>query len=123
KTLVNLHSGKDYPIYFFGFLPGFFYLGGLDKRLFCARKTSPRKLVPKGSVGIGGEQTGIYPHDSPGGWQIIGRTPVNLFNVKTVPPVFAEIGDLIRFIPVDLKEFKRIEYQKNDCQIKKEVLT
>lgn len=121
-TLIDLHTGTDYPIYFFGFLPGFFYLGDLDKRLHCPRKETPRLQVPKGSVGIGGMQTGVYPQDSPGGWQIIGRTPITLFDVNKTIPVFAEVGDVIRFYPIHLEEYKAIEIDIASYSIRKEVL-
>lgn len=78
--VIRLHAGRDYPIYMLGFLPGFPYLGGLDERLFTPRLPTPRTAIPAGSVGIGGEQTGVYPIASPGGWQLIGRTPLKLFD-------------------------------------------
>lgn len=98
QEVVRIHSGKAYRIYMIGFLPGFPYLGGLDERLFTPRLSSPRTRIPAGSVGIGGQQTGIYPMDSPGGWQLIGRTKITLFD-PSKPPLY-QAGDLIRFVPV-----------------------
>ncbi len=80
QEVIALHTGRDYRIYMLGFLPGFPYLGGLDERLFTPRLGTPRTAIPAGAVGIGGEQTGIYPIASPGGWQLIGRTPRKLFD-------------------------------------------
>lgn len=107
--LISLHCSTDYRVFFVGFLPGFLYLGGLDKRLSCPRLETPRQQIPKGSVAIGGDQTGIYPRSSPGGWNIIGRTPLNLFNPDNDPPVIANPGDKVRFVPVDYDEYLDIK--------------
>ncbi len=109
SEVIRLHSAKEYRIYMLGFLPGFPYLGGLDPRLETPRLPSPRTLIPAGSVGIGGRQTGIYPFPSPGGWQLIGRTPVSLFQQS--PSGEAQIpiyqpGDRIRFEPVSPEEYE-----------------
>ena len=80
--VISIHSGTDYLVYMLGFIPGFTYLGGMDPRIATPRLSSPRTLIPAGSVGIAGEQTGIYPSDSPGGWQIIGRTPVTMYDMS-----------------------------------------
>ena len=106
EEVIRLHSGRTYRIYMLGFLPGFPYLGGLDERLFTPRLPTPRTRIPAGSVGIGGEQTGIYPMESPGGWRLIGRTPLCLFAPGRKPPYAA--GDSIRFVPIDAREFERI---------------
>lgn len=103
----RLHAGRDYPIYMLGFLPGFPYLGGLDERLFTPRLPTPRTTIPAGSVGIGGEQTGIYPIASPGGWQLIGRTPLKLFDPSSGRLPYAA-GDRIRFCPITQDEFDAI---------------
>ena len=84
-----------------GFLPGFLYLGGLDKRLFFPRRSVVKRLVPKGSVAIGGSQTGIYPQESPGGWNIIGRTPIQLFDTNLDSPSPFSVGDTMRFVSID----------------------
>lgn len=111
EQLVALHTTPDYRVYCKGFLPGFMYLGGLDPKLHMPRKTKPRLKVPKNSVAIGGEQTGIYPSESPGGWHIIGRTPVALFDVsdEQVSPI--NLGDTIRFKEVSLEEYIAMEFK------------
>ena len=106
QDVIALHSAKPYRIYMLGFLPGFPYLGGLDERLYTPRLPSPRTRIPAGSVGIGGQQTGIYPMESPGGWQLIGRTPLRLFVPGRHLPYAA--GDLIRFVPIGPEEFEAI---------------
>ena len=95
-----------------GFLPGFPYLGGLNERLFTPRRETPRTRIPAGSVGIGGQQTGIYPMESPGGWQLIGRTPLCLFAPGRALPYAA--GDSIRFVPIDEREFARIAAREQE---------
>ncbi|MBO3098212.1 5-oxoprolinase subunit PxpB [Gelidibacter pelagius] len=106
--IVRLHSEAIYKVYFIGFLPGFLYLGGLDKGLFMPRRKSPRQHIEMGAVGIGGEQTGIYPMASPGGWNIIGNSPIAFFNPKLEQPCFAKAGDCIQFVPVDFKTHQEI---------------
>lgn len=106
EEVIRIHSGRDYRIYMLGFLPGFPYLGGLDERLVTPRLESPRTKIPAGSVGIGGAQTGIYPMESPGGWQLIGRTPIQLFHPEDNGKLPYEAGDWIRFIPIDEKEYE-----------------
>ena len=105
EEIINKHSAKSYFVYFIGFLPGFLYLGGLDELLHFPRKNTPRLQIKKGSVGIGGTQTGIYPITSPGGWNIIGNTPVPLFDSAQEKPCFAQPGDKIKFDPISLKEY------------------
>ncbi len=97
---IRLHSRAEYTIGFIGFLPGFPYLFGMDPRLAAPRLATPRQLVPAGSVGIAGSQTGIYPLDSPGGWRIIGRTNLTIFDPHCEPPVLLKAGDRVKFIPV-----------------------
>lgn len=98
--VIKLHSGKDYLIYMIGFMPGFPYLGGLDEKIHTPRLKNPRLKITAGSVGIGGAQTGIYPIESPGGWNLIGRTDVQLYNPNNEQMVLFEAGDYIRFIPM-----------------------
>jgi KipI family sensor histidine kinase inhibitor len=98
--VVELHSGVEYRVYMMGFTPGFPYLGGLNPGIATPRLASPRTCVPAGSVGIAGMQTGIYPVDSPGGWQIIGHTPLILFDKDRRPPFLLCPGDRVRFIPI-----------------------
>ncbi len=107
--IIKLHSEVIYKIYFIGFLPGFLYLGGLNEQLFVNRKPNPRLQITKGSVGIGGKQTGVYPNDSAGGWNIIGKTPIKFFDVEKEHPCFAKPGDTIKFYPISLKEFYQIK--------------
>lgn len=122
EELIHMHCQPLYMVYFIGFLPGFLYLGNLPKRLYFPRKKEPRVRVPKGSVGIGGEQTGIYPMESPGGWQIIGRSPVCLFDVQADPPCLVSAGDRIRFYAVTPNEYQEIKQQVHarTFQIKEE---
>lgn len=108
EEIIRKHSAKSYLVYFIGFLPGFLYLGGLNEQLHFPRKNTPRLQIKEGSVGIGGAQTGIYPIDSPGGWNIIGNTPITLFNKSQEVPCFAKSGDRIRFKPIGLKEHTNI---------------
>jgi inhibitor of KinA len=96
--VVRLHAAGDYLVHMIGFAPGFPYLGGLDPRLACPRRDTPRTRVPAGTVGIGGSQTGIYPFESPGGWQLIGRTDVVLFDPARAPPALLAPGDRVRFV-------------------------
>lgn len=109
KEIIKLHSEKIYTVFFIGFLPGFLYLGGLDSQLHFDRKPNPRLKVPKGAVAIGGKQTGVYPQESAGGWNIIGRTPIHFFNIKNENPCFAKAGDKIKFKPISLEEFYQTE--------------
>lgn len=102
---ITLHTAPTYHIYGKGFLPGFLYLGGLDTQLHTARKTTPNLKIPKNSVAIGGQQTGIYPSESPGGWHIVGRTPISFFDIKESPPSSIKIGDKLNFYAISKKEF------------------
>jgi inhibitor of KinA len=104
--IIELHSSKIYTVFMIGFTPGFPYLGEIDSRLACSRKASPRKKVPAGSVAIAGNQTGIYPFDTPGGWQIVGCTPVKLFSVTANPPARLQAGQQVNFVPIDRTEFE-----------------
>lgn len=106
--IIQLHSSNTYHVFMLGFIAGFSYLGTLPEALHCPRKLSPRMKVPAGSVGLAGEQTGIYPSEAPGGWQLIGRTPLDLFNQKQNPPNFLSPGDSVKFRPITSDEFKLI---------------
>ena len=113
--VIKIHSGKDYLVYMMGFMPGFTYLGGLDERIATPRLKSPRLKIEPGSVGIAANQTGMYPLESPGGWQLIGRTPLKLYDDTKEPPVFIQAGDYIRYIPITKEEYDKIEEEvKND---------
>lgn len=108
QDVVAIHSGTDYLVYMMGFSPGFPYLGGMSERIATPRLKTPRTAIPAGSVGIAQTQTGIYPVESPGGWQLIGRTPVALFDAGRQPPVFVEAGDYIRFRPISVREYDEL---------------
>jgi KipI family sensor histidine kinase inhibitor len=105
EEVVRIHSSQDYLVYMLGFTPGFPYLGGNLEEIATPRLKTPRIKVPAGSVGIAENQTGIYPIESPGGWQIIGRTPVNLFNPLRPPHFLLAAGDMVRFIPIDEEQY------------------
>ncbi len=116
--IVRLHTKTDYLVYFIGFQPGFLYLGGLHQNLHVPRKSNPRVRVDKGSVGIGSAQTGIYPQNSSGGWNIIGKSPLNFFNMKASNPCFAKPGDRIQFVSVDLHTFYQIQKEVANQKIR-----
>ncbi|NCI45090.1 5-oxoprolinase subunit PxpB [Sediminibacterium soli] len=109
EEVAQIHHSVPYRVYLVGFLPGFPYMGTVDARIAAPRRSSPRTNVPMGSVGIAGTQTGIYPFDSPGGWQIIGQTPLRLFDVRRPQPCYLQPGDEVRFHPVSLTEFKQMK--------------
>lgn len=108
EEVVAIHAGADYVVQLIGFVPGFPYLAGLDARLVTPRRDVPRTAVPAGSVGIGGSQTGIYPIESPGGWHLIGRTPLRLFDAGRDPPALLRVGDRVRFRPIDDDEYQAL---------------
>lgn len=105
SELIKHHHSQSYYVFMIGFNPGFPYLGILPDKLATPRKSNPAALVRAGSVGIAGRQTGIYPMASPGGWNIIGRTPIQLFNIGEKQPCFLKAGDIVRFSPIDLETF------------------
>lgn len=109
EQIINLHTAPLYSVCFIGFLPGFLYLSGLDNLLSIERKTTPDKYIPKGAVAIGGGQTGIYPMDSPGGWHVIGNSPLNFFNVKNQNPCFASVADKIKITPIGKDDYFAIK--------------
>lgn len=106
EEVVQLHCSKPYLIYMIGFMPGYPYMGELPQALVTPRLKTPRLLVPKGSVAIAQRQTGIYSMESPGGWQILGRTPVELFHPEKDPPALLQMGDFVQFHQISEKEFK-----------------
>jgi inhibitor of KinA len=108
EELVALHTAPEYLVYMLGFRPGFPFLGGLDPRLFSPRLATPRAAVPVGSVGIGGQQTGIYPSRSPGGWRLLGRTPLRLFSPEVNPPFALGVGDRVRFVPITEERYRAL---------------
>jgi KipI family sensor histidine kinase inhibitor len=106
EEVIERYAAAEYLVAFLGFSPGFPYLSGLDPGLATPRLAAPRTYVPGGSVAIGGAQAGVYPAASPGGWRIIGRTPLRLFDAHRDPPALLEMGDRVRFRPVSLEEFE-----------------
>lgn len=107
REVITLHSAIEYRVFMIGFLPGFAYMGTVDQRIATSRRHSPRTVVPSGSVGIAGHQTGIYPIASPGGWQLIGRTPKKVFDKSKKMPCLFQPGDRVRFYSIDESEFNR----------------
>lgn len=107
--VIHIHSSGEYLVYMIGFAPGFPYLGGLDERISTPRRQSPRTTIPARTVGIAGMQTGVYPIATPGGWQLIGRTPIELFRPKQHPPSLLQAGDLVKFKPISLQEYQEYE--------------
>ena len=120
EEVIELHSDKEYLVYMLGFMPGFPYLGGLDEKLFKARLDNPRTSIPAGSVGIGGKQTGMYPFTSPGGWNLLGRTPIPLFDEKREPQILYEAGDRIIYKSIDEEEYEQLKKKvdNNDYEVK-----
>ena len=114
EEVIGYHCKPEYLVYFLGFSPGFPYLGGMQKEISIPRLKTPRIKVPAGSVAIGGDQTGIYPVSSPGGWRIIGRTPEKLFLQGNTPPTLLKMGDYVKFVPITRDEFEnRMNREKN----------
>lgn len=121
--IIKIHSGTDYKIYMLGFLPGFVYLGGLDKRINAPRLKTPRLKISPGAVGIGGSQTGVYPLASPGGWRLIGGTPLDFYNPERSEPVLCRAGEYIRFKPVNIDEYYDIRHLVIKNQYEPKVIT
>lgn len=109
SKIIELHTQPLYTVFFIGFLPGFPYLCGLSEQLFFERKANPRLKVEKGSVAIGGQQTGVYPVNSSGGWNIIGKSPINFFDNSRLEPTFLKSGDKIKFVPISKELFLKID--------------
>ena len=107
EEVIAIHTGTAYRVFMLGFLPGFAYMGVVDERIAVSRRDMPRPRVPKGSVGIAGRQTGIYPSDAPGGWQLIGRTPLDPFDLGRPSPFLFQAGDRIQFVPIHHMDFER----------------
>jgi inhibitor of KinA len=112
EEVIQIHSEGDYLVYMIGFAPGFPFMGGLSERIATPRKETPRLAIVPGSVGIAGKQTGVYPLETPGGWQIIGRTPLDLFLPTISPPTLLQSGDKIRFVPISPKEYNHFKEMK-----------
>ncbi|MEK6153690.1 5-oxoprolinase subunit PxpB [Flavobacteriaceae bacterium 3-367] len=124
SEIITLHTQHTYTVYGIGFLPGFMYLGGLPQSLEVARRTTPRLLVEKGSVGLASKQTGIYPQDSPGGWNIIGNCPIPMFNINKDDPCFVSVGDKIQFYAISRAEYDlhKIEGEVGIFQLEKRLV-
>lgn len=103
--VISLHSGGEYLVYMLGFAPGFPFLGGMSEKIATPRRSTPRTSIPAGSVGIAGKQTGVYPISTPGGWQLIGQTPLRLFLSEKEPPSLLQAGDVVKFYPISYKDF------------------
>ena len=114
EEVIKIHTSEEYLIYMIGFIAGFPYLGGMSKEIATPRLKSPRVKIEGGSVGIAGEQTGIYPVASPGGWQLIGRTPLKIYDADREKPVLLEAGQYIKFAAVTEEEYKKIEKEVED---------
>lgn len=120
--IIRIHSSVCYKIYMLGFLPGFVYLGGLDKRIEVPRLSSPRVKINPGSVGIGGNQTGVYPVASPGGWRLIGGTPLDFYDPDREKPILCNAGEYIRFVPIHIDEYYDIRQLVLKGQYEPEVI-
>ena len=110
--VIEIHSAVEYSVYMIGFAPGFAYLGPLDERLVWPRRETPRTRVPAGSVAVANQYTGIYPSALPGGWHVIGRTPLQLFDPSDVQPSLLRAGDRVRFVPIGAADFRRLQSRK-----------
>ena len=126
EEVIKIHTGTDYLVYMLGFMPGFTYLGGMSEKIATPRLESPRLQIYPGSVGIAGKQTGMYPSMSPGGWRIIGRTPLKLYNPDSDTPVYISSGDYVRYVSISEEEYNEIlkkvennEYELNIRKIKR----
>lgn len=126
EEVIKIHTGTDYLVYMLGFMPGFTYLGGMSEKIATPRLESPRLQIYPGSVGIAGKQTGMYPSMSPGGWRIIGRTPLKLYNPDSNTPVYISSGDYVRYVSISEEEYNDIlkkvennEYKLNIRKIKR----
>lgn len=126
EEVIKIHTGTDYLVYMLGFMPGFTYLGGMSEKIATPRLESPRLQIYSGSVGIAGKQTGMYPSMSPGGWRIIGRTPLKLYNPDSDTPVYISSGDYVRYVSISEEEYNEIlkkvennEYKLNIRKIKR----
>lgn len=120
EKVIKIHTSGEYLVYMLGFTPGFPYLGGMDKRIATPRLKTPRTKIPGGSVGIAGEQTGVYPIESPGGWQLLGRTPLNFFDPNNEKPFLINAGEYIKFVQISEEEYhKIIDQVKNKTYVVK----
>ena len=114
QEVIRIHSDPSYRVYMMGFVPGFPYLGGMSEKIATPRLKDPRPRIPAGSVGIAGSQTGVYPLETPGGWRIIGRTPIRLYDPDRNPPVLLRAGDLVRFRPIPVDAYREMEMKGSE---------
>lgn len=112
EDVIKIHSEGEYLVYMIGFAPGFPYLGGMSEKIAAPRRESPRQVIPAGSVGIAGMQTGVYPIETPGGWQLIGRTPLKLFDIDGNPKSLLKAGDIAKFYPISYEEYLKLKEEK-----------
>jgi len=117
EEIIAVHTQAEFRVYMLGFMPGFTYMGKLPPSLYCKRRRSPRLKVPAGSVGLAGFQTGIYPAELPGGWQIIGRTPLSLFDPNLADPFLFHAGDRVQFRKISAKEYRELEEEQERGEI------
>lgn len=110
--VIKIHSGGKYLVYMIGFAPGFPYLGGMSEKISAPRRESPRTAIPAGSVGIAGMQTGVYPIETPGGWQLIGRTPLKMFDLNRNPKSLLKAGDIAKFYPISYEEYLKLKEEE-----------
>lgn len=114
EEVKTIHVDRDYLVYMIGFAPGFPYVGGMAEEIATPRRDSPRVTIPAGSVGIAGKQTGVYPIETPGGWQLIGQTPIELFRPDKTSPSFLKPGDTVRFYPISETEYQNWKEDNGD---------
>lgn len=110
--VIKIHSEGEYLVYMIGFAPGFPYLGGMSEKIAAPRRESPRTAIPAGSVGIAGMQTGVYPIETPGGWQLIGKTPIKLFDLKRNSKSLLKAGDIVKFYPISYEEYVQLKEEE-----------
>ncbi|MCC9166021.1 5-oxoprolinase subunit PxpB [Pontibacter harenae] len=113
EEVIAIHTEQEYLVYMIGFAPGFPYMGGMSEKIAAPRRDAPRAVTPQGSVGIAGKQTGIYPIETPGGWQLIGQTPLLLFHPKRESPSLLHAGDMVRFTSISEEEYKQRKEQQH----------
>ena len=118
EEVIEIHTEGRYLVYMIGFAPGFPYLGGLSEKIATPRRSSPRLVIPAGSVGIAGQQTGVYPIETPGGWQLIGRTPLALFRPDQAAPTLLQAGNIIRFRSITRREYTELAKEAAVCKSK-----
>ncbi|MGU3397456.1 5-oxoprolinase subunit PxpB [Priestia aryabhattai] len=114
EEVTSIHSEGEYLAYMIGFAPGFPFLGGLSEKIATPRRSSPRTSIPAGSVGIAGMQTGVYPISTPGGWQLIGQTPIKLFLPEQNPPSLLQAGDIVKFEPISKEEYQELQAKEGE---------